>query len=439
MRTIFALSTPYSKSAMAIIRVSGEYSKISLKNLTNSTIIKERTAIFSKIYDSNKEIIDEGIILFFPKGNSYTGEDTVEYYIHGSLFIINKILEELAKQENHFPAERGEFTKQALINGNLDLIQAEAVRDLIESETSLQQKQAIHQLNKQNSNKYLDIREELIKNLAFVETMIDFSEDYIEQNMVETIYQNIINLQKTIKNLISQTSRARKIREGINVAIIGAPNTGKSTLINYLTNQETSIVTSKQGTTRDIVEKYIDFFGYPVLISDTAGLRETEDEIEKIGIAKSMQKIEESDIKIFICDAENFESSYAKIAKYITENDILLINKIDLKKLQTNAKGIFISLTQNTNLNGFETALKEKLDGIFGQGLDYGAPNQLRHKQILEQVYSSLEQFLQIEQNDPVLMSFHLNTAINQMGELTGHYNVEEMLDKVFSTFCIGK
>ncbi len=439
MRTIFALSTPYFKSAIAIIRVSGEYSKKSFQKLTNNTKISERTATFSKIYDSNQEIIDETIVLFFPKGKSYTGEDTVEYYIHGSLFIINKILEELSKQEYHFPAERGEFTKQALINGKLDLIQAEAVRDLIDAETSLQQKQAIHQLAKQSSNKYLEIRAEIIKNLAFVETMIDFSEDYIEQNMLDEIYQNIKNLQKVITNLITQTSKGRKIREGINVAIIGAPNTGKSTLINYLTNQETSIVTNQQGTTRDIIEKYIDFFGYPVLISDTAGLRETEDEAEQMGIAKSIQKIEEADIKIFICDVENLESSYTKIAQYLTKDDILVINKIDLKKPDRNPKGIYVSLLQGVNLNALENALKEKLEGIFGKGLTYGMPNQLRHKQILEQVSTSLAEFLQTDQQDPVLMSFHLNNAITHMGELTGHYNVEEMLDKVFETFCIGK
>ena len=326
--TIFALSTGFVKSAIAIVRVSGENSLNSLYTLTKRNNFVSSKANLLKLYDENDLIIDEAIVLVFLNGSSYTGENLVEYHIHGSIAVIKKLIDYLAKQHNHRLAEKGEFTKRSLLNNKIDVIKAEGILDLIDSETEIQRKQSINQLDGNVKNIYQEIYEKLKNLLALNETMIDFSDQDIDEDFEKKIFEEVKEIHNKLQQATINYKKITKLKKGINIAIIGNTNVGKSSLINYITNEETSIVSKIDGTTRDVINSYIDFEGYPINIMDTAGIRNTIDEIEKIGVHKSKEKAEESDINILMVDNNNFENSFNTIKEFINEKSIIIVNKI---------------------------------------------------------------------------------------------------------------
>ena len=283
--TIYALSTGSVKSGIAIIRISGPKTKNILNKITKINLPKPRHATLCNIYDNEKnELIDQGMIIWFPGPNSYTGEDLAELHIHGSKAVISALLASLSKIDNCRLAEPGEFTKIALENSKINLLDVEALSDLISSETELQRKQALNFLSGDVSKKYQKLRDRLLKVLANIEAKIDFPDEDLPENILSKIKDETKDIIKIINSILNDNKVGEKIRSGFKIAIIGPTNVGKSSLLNYLSKREVAIVSEIEGTTRDTIEVSLNLDGFPVLISDTAGLRDTKDKIEKKGV-----------------------------------------------------------------------------------------------------------------------------------------------------------
>ena len=304
--TIFALSTGSVKSGIAIIRISGPNTKKILSKITKIDLPNPREANLCNIYNhENDELIDQGMLIWFPGPNSYTGEDLAELHIHGSKAIISTLLSSLSKIEDCRLAEPGEFTKIAFENGKISLLNVEALSDLISSETELQRKQAINLLSGKVSKKYHELRNRLLKILANVEAKIDFPDEDLPEDILKNIKNETHDIIKIINSILNDNKVGEKIRDGFKVVIVGPTNAGKSSLLNYLSKREVAIVSEIEGTTRDTIEVNLNLDGYPVLISDTAGIRETNDQIEKKGVQIAIDKAQNADLKIILLDAKN--------------------------------------------------------------------------------------------------------------------------------------
>ena len=328
--TIYALSTGPGVSGIAIVRVSGPETKYVIQQLTQKPIPKPRVATLRKINKTNtSELIDEGIILWFPAPESYTGEDMAEIQVHGSKAVINALHSSISKIENCRLAEPGEFTKLAFQNGKINLLKAESIADLISSETEIQRQQAIRVMSGKSADEFNFLRDKLLKILSFVEAKIDFPEEDLPENILEQIKKNLDEVINRIKKILDDQKVGERIREGFKIAIVGPVNAGKSSLINYFANRDVAIVSETAGTTRDVVETHLNLDGYPVIISDTAGIRESKNEIERKGIKLSLKKAEEADLKLVVVDAKTFD--FTGILKdLLDQNAILVLNKSDL-------------------------------------------------------------------------------------------------------------
>ena len=267
--TIFALSTGPGLSGLAVIRISGVDVIKTIKQLTNSELPKPRVAVFKKFKDSKNQVIDEGILIWFPAPNSYTGEDMAEFHVHGSKAVIDAIYRELLQVQNCRLAEPGEFTKIAFINGKINLLKAEGISDLISSETEIQRQQAVKLMSGKSSEKFESVRSKLIKILSYVEAKIDFPDEDLPENILDNIKIEVQDIIKELKKIINDQKVGERIREGFKIAIIGPANAGKSSLLNYLADRDVAIVSEIAGTTRDVIESHLNLDGYPVIISDT--------------------------------------------------------------------------------------------------------------------------------------------------------------------------
>ncbi len=436
--TVFALSTAFARSAIAVIRVSGVSALKGLKKLTKRDNFKFSQMTLSYIYDSEDNIIDKALVVVFPEGKSYTGEILVEYHVHGSVAVIKDLLYTLSLMDNHRLAEPGEFTRIALEKGKIDILQAEGILDLINAQTTLQRKQSLRELTGEIGGKYNKWYEELKNTLAFYEATIDFSDQEIPEDTFILAKENINNLIIEMKNQVDYSDSIKKIREGIVVAIIGSANVGKSTLINYLSGKDVAIVSEIEGTTRDVIEVFLDVEGFPVLLSDTAGIRESEDIIEKEGIKRAIEKAKQADIKIIMLDATNFEKSYANVQKYVDENSFLLINKIDINpNIDSKTGEYLISLRSLEGLDKFKKAFVSKLEDITAL-YEHPIILQQRHKNIILGCLEELN-FAQETSNDIIISALHLRLALNGIGKIMGKIDIEEILGIIFSKFCIGK
>ena len=301
---IYALSSGRGPSGIAIVRISGSETLKICQNLTKSKDIKSNEVNFCKFYDpKNNNVIDpEALLLWFPGPNSYTGEDLAELQIHGSNAVINALLRVLSEQKNCRLAEPGEFTKIAFQNDKIDLLKAESIGDLIHSETELQRQQAVQLVQGSASNYYNDLREKIIKSLAFIEAKIDFAEEDLPEKVLKDAHKSIKGIHSEITKIIEDNKVGEKIRDGFMVSITGEVNAGKSSLLNLLSKREVAIVSDEAGTTRDVIETYLNLDGYPVILADTAGIREAKNEVEKKGIFLALGKSKEADLNIIVID-----------------------------------------------------------------------------------------------------------------------------------------
>ena len=442
--TIYALSTGPGISGIAIIRVSGEDAKKVIQLLTNTTVPEPKVATLRKINKINSsELIDEGIILWFPGPESYTGEDMVEFHIHGSKAVIEALHMSISKIENCRLAEPGEFTKLAFQNGKINLLKAESIADLISAETEIQRQQAIEIMNGKSSEKFNDLREKLLKILSHVEAKIDFPDENLPEDILKNIKKNSNEVLYAIKKILDDQKVGERIREGFKIAIVGPTNAGKSSLLNHLSNRDAAIVSEIAGTTRDVIETHLNIDGYPVVVSDTAGIRESKNEIEKKGIKLALKKADDADLKLVVIDAKNLD--FKEVLKdLMDERAILVINKSDLLNTDLNLEikkfnYVLISVKDNLNVDSLILKIKDKLKNKFINSNDILITRE-RHRQHLEQSLGYLQSFEEKNHaEDFDKAAEDLRLASRHLGRIVGKVDVEEILGSIFNDFCIGK
>jgi len=442
--TIYALSTGPGISGIAIIRVSGEDTKKIIKLLTNENLPKARVATLKKINKINtSELIDEGIILWFPGPESYTGEDMAEFHVHGSKAVIDALHSSISQIKNCRLAEPGEFTKLAFQNGKINLLKAESIADLISAETEIQRQQAIKIMNGKSSEIFNDLREKLLKILSNVEAKIDFPDEDLPVDVLKNIKKISNEVILSIKKILNDQKVGERIREGFKIAIIGPTNAGKSSLLNHLSKRDVAIVSEIAGTTRDVIETHLNIDGYPVVVSDTAGIRDSKNEIEKKGIKLALDKAENADLKLIIVDAKSIDFK-GVLRKLMDENAILVVNKSDLLKKDLsseikNFEHVLISVKNNLNIENLILKIKDKLKNKFITNEDILITRE-RHRQHLEQSLNYLKNFEEKnEAEDFDKAAEDLRLATRHLGMIVGKVDVEEILGSIFNDFCIGK
>ncbi|MCQ2914031.1 MAG: tRNA uridine-5-carboxymethylaminomethyl(34) synthesis GTPase MnmE [Alphaproteobacteria bacterium] len=449
--TIFAPATAPGKAGVGIIRISGPNAKLVMDKMTNLKNPEPRSAILTKLRTVSGEVIDQPIVIYFPNPNSFTGEDVVELHMHGGRAIIKKTLTELEKLEDFRYAERGEFTRRAVENGKMDLTSAEGMADLIDAETEEQRKQALRQMDGALARIYEDWRADLVHLLAWIEAYIDFPEEEIPDDVASKIVGKIKKLQSALSEHLSDDHRGEILRDGFQICIIGEPNVGKSSLMNKLAQKDVAIVSSVAGTTRDIIEVRLDIRGFPVVIADTAGIRETDEEIEAEGVRRAKKRAQDADLILSVYSAEDFgeeldENNQKNIINHFenetnlfrNRNMLRIINKID--KAQKVPSGL-IPVSAKT-----EEGLEELLN-IIGDQVERTlnlreepSLTRLRHRNHLNECLEFLNHSLtKTDLSELELMAEDLRMAMRALGKITGQVQIDELLDIIFSDFCIGK
>ena len=442
--TIYALSSGPGISGVAVIRVSGKNTAEVVKTITKAKLPPPRMATLRKFNkNGGKKLIDEGVIIWFPAPNSYTGEDLAEFHVHGSRAVINAMHLAISKIKNCRLAEPGEFTKRAFENGKVNLLQAESIADLISSETEIQRKQALKIMSGATSNKFNLWRKKLLKILSYIEAKIDFVEEDLPKNISNEIKKNAKEVMNEIKKVLNDQKVGERIREGFKIAIVGPTNAGKSSLLNYLSKRDVAIVSESAGTTRDVIETHLNLDGYPVIISDTAGIRKSKNEIEKKGIKIALKRAEDADLRLVIVPAKNIDFS-GVLKDLLSRNAILVVNKIDLSKSKVNKKykkyeHVLISIKKDLNLNKLIAKIKSKLKNQFVNSENILITRE-RHRQSLNNCVNHLKRFEARKSiRDIDKAAEDLRLATRHLGMIVGKVGVEELLGSIFNDFCIGK
>ena len=454
--TIAAVSTAVGNAGISIIRVSGDKafdiaSKI-FKGKGNFLEYPSHTIRYGKIVDPDtNEVIDEVLISKMAAPKTYTTEDVVEINCHGGFVTAKRILDLLFRMGIR-PAEPGEFTKRAFLNGRIDLVQSEAIMDLICSVTEKSSKAAVTQLEGRLSHKLNRIRESLVDILAKIEVNLDYPEYDFEEVTIRECTEVINGIRNDLKRLIESFDYGKVLREGLNVAIIGKPNAGKSSLLNRLSGKNRAIVTDIPGTTRDILEEYVNIQGLPVKLLDTAGLRETADEVEKIGVEKALEVIDIADLILFMLDAQTgFEKEDSEILEKIknySSKILYVVNKTDstdeekLGEIRKRVSDIIeISVLEDYGIDNLEKAI---LDYVNKSGIDADSQvivTNARHKKLLKDALDSLDSAVAAAESGMTLdlISMDIKNAAEKIGFITGHEITEEVVMNIFENFCIGK
>lgn len=470
--TIVALATPGGVGAISIIRLSGPNSFKAIDSIFKGkkkiSECDSHTIHYGKIFDKENNLIDDVLVFVYHKPNSYTGEDSVEISIHGNPLIAQKIIELLISYNLDLRlAEPGEFTKRAFLNGKMDLAQAEAVAEVINSRTEASFRGARNQLDGILSQKVQQLKDMLINSSSLVELELDFVEEDIEFISYDKLINQINSIIEEIDNLLNTYSFGRVIREGVNVALVGIPNVGKSSLLNYILKESRAIVSHIPGTTRDIIREEVSIDGILFRLYDTAGIRFSEDEIEKEGVMRSREAVKNADIVLFINDIEQGFSNelYSELLTLTKSEKILIIfNKVDLINFQTNENinsfsklitnnqensskplnlipDVFISAKSGYGINNLFSKLKEKVIGNSNYTEKTAIVSNLRHFNSLK----SAKEYLINAKNSATaklsgeFIAVDLRNAINSLGEIIGEVTSDDILNNIFSKFCIGK
>ena len=446
--TIAAISTTMGVGAISIIRVSGNDAISIVNKIFKGKDLKKvetHTINYGHVIDKNN-IIDEVLVSIMRAPRTFTREDVVEINTHGGIAITNKVLELLLLNGCRL-AEPGEFTKRAFLNGRIDLIEAEGVMDLINSKTEKSRKLAINQVNGEVSKLIKDLRQKVIEILANIEVNIDYPEyEDIEEMTNSMILSNITDIEKEIKNIIKHSEDSKIIKDGIKTIIIGSPNVGKSSILNRLLNEEKAIVTDIAGTTRDIVEGNIIIDGIVLNMIDTAGIRETDDIVESIGVKKSLDLINEADLILYVLNNnEELTSEEKQILERIkAKNNIVIVNKIDLEnKLDLNLLHNYIemSIKNDIGINELRNKIKEMFNLERIEQNDYTYLSSARSISLLKKSLENLSAVrIGIENNMPVdMVEIDLKKMWSILGEIIGETYTDELIDQLFSQFCLGK
>lgn len=442
VETICAIASAIGQSGIGIVRVSGPLAKSTSKKILQADL-KPRYAYYGAFYDQNN-VIDKGVAIFFPGPNSYTGEDVVEFQGHGGTSVLRKILE-ITMSSGVRLAEPGEFSKRAFLNGKMDLIQAEAIQDLIQSNSEESALSAVRSLTGEFSIKINQVLSELISLRVFIEATIDFSDeeiDFIEShevsNKLHTLKESLLDIQQT-------ATQGAILRDGIHVAIAGKPNAGKSSLLNMLTKESSAIVTDIAGTTRDVLKETIHIDGMPIHIIDTAGLHDSDDVVEQEGIRRAHNEINNADIILLVFDSRDSKANLSILPDSVKNKPKILVrNKIDLAGNKSSVKKVGniteISISAK-NGDGIDT-LRESLSEFAGlnSGIEGVFVARKRHLDAIEETLEFINSALsQLNSGSSELVAEDLRQAGMKLGQITGEFSSDDLLGEIFSSFCIGK
>ncbi|WP_457681676.1 tRNA uridine-5-carboxymethylaminomethyl(34) synthesis GTPase MnmE [Thermovibrio sp.] len=457
--TIAAIGTPIGKGAIGIVRISGKESLRILKEMFRSVRGKKienfepRKLYLGFVVDEFGKEIDQVLAVYMQGPKSFTGEDLVEIHSHGGVVVVRKILREVLKRGARL-AEPGEFTMRAFINGKIDLVQAEAINQLIEAKSELQAEVALKQLEGELSREIERIRDELLEVKAYIEAAVDFPEEEVEIIESGKVKEKLIEVKEKIEKLLKSYREGKIIKEGIKVAIVGRPNVGKSSLLNALLAEERAIVTEIPGTTRDVIEESITVKGIPLVLIDTAGIRETKELVEKIGIERSIEKLKESDVILFVVDGSaELTQEDGQIEEILKdkENVIVVINKKDrglkFRCSHFKEKGWKCVEVSAKEKEGIEELSKKIVEMVLLEpakvlGGEEAVITNERHKELLEKALKAVERTIEsLERGfeSPEFLSMDIDQALEKLGMIVGKVTTEDMYDIIFSRFCIGK
>lgn len=465
--TIFALSSAPGRGGVAVIRVSGPHAAESLKALAGTCPAPRLASVYTLKHPVSRETIDKALVLFFENPASFTGEDIAEYHVHGGRAVVSALLSALKTFPYHRMAEPGEFTRRAFENGKMDLTAAEAIADLIDAETEAQKMQALAQMGGALSSLYSEWSERLKRVLAHLEADIEFPDEDMPDGVAPEVLGDIRALTDALKEHLNDNRRGERLRDGVQVVVIGAPNAGKSSLVNALAQRDVAIVSDIAGTTRDVIEAHLDLGGYPVILADTAGLRPDQippclppacggdvrggqDSIESEGIRRAFERAQRADIKLLVFDGTVAADPHT--LALVDENSVIAVNKIDQLDAFPAQAGIFpdakqvpafagkavIKLSAETGegLNELIRAITDKAAGLIGSA-ETPSLTRKRHRSAVEAALEHLERALQAPL--PELVAEDVRLAVRALGRITGRVDVEDLLDVIFRDFCIGK
>ena len=432
--TIFALATAPGRGGVAVIRVSGPQTEAGIRRLTRGEVPAERKAVIRTLFElSTNDRIDTGIVLFFRGPQSYTGENVVEFQIHGGRAVQSALLSALGQIPGFRPAEAGEFTRRAVENGRLDLTQAEAIADLVSAETDAQRRLALGQHDGALSELYEGWRSRLVRAAAWIEASIDFADDEIPEDAAARSRKEIGEVHAEIKAHLNDGRRGEILRGGLQVAVIGPPNVGKSSLVNALARRDVAIVSAHPGTTRDVIEVHLDLGGYAVVLADTAGLRDSSDGIEQEGVRRARSRAQSADLRLLVLDGTmGFEDT---LIPDFRGDHIVVWNKVDLAASKTKA-GLQVSAMTGEGLADLVEVLS-KAAASRGSGSEAPVLTRARYRHALEEAAESLAFVARTV--EPELAAEHVRRALRAIGRITGRVDLDELLDVVFRDFCIGK
>lgn len=447
--TIYALATAHGRAGIAVIRISGPAANLALTKLAPNLAelptprYVQRVSLFEteSNFEQDPVQIDDALAVRFLSPNSFTGEDVVELHVHGGHAVISALMTSLLSIEGLRPAEPGEFSRRAFENGKMDLTAVEAIADLVDAETSAQRQQALTQMGGALAKVYDGWRERLVKAMAFAEASIDFSEEDIPEDLTCQSLEALKALAQEINEHLSDNSIGERIRDGFRITLTGAPNVGKSSLLNALAKRDVAIVSDIAGTTRDVIEVPMDLGGYAAVIIDTAGIRESDDIIEREGVRRALDQAASADLRLHLVDS-------AKAAK-VADRDpdtIVVMNKCDLMPgIETSTRLDDVHQLSLKTGDGLERLIKEMSVRISDQAIHRNKASipltRARHRHALEECASALNRAIasSIAGADVEMMAEDIRVAAQALGRITGRVDVEELLDRIFSDFCIGK
>ncbi len=444
-KTIYALSTVFGKSGVAVIRVSGDRATDVIKLMTDVKMseLKPRYAYFTNIKDSfSRETLDKALVLYFKAPHSFTGEDIVEIQCHGSRAVLSSVLTSLSQLDDFRLAEPGEYSRRAFYNHKMDLTEAEGLADLIDAETSEQQKYAIRQMEGGLKNLYDGWRAELLKVYAYLEAYIDFPDEDIPENIKESNLNTVFKLVKAIDEYLQNSNYGERLREGFRIVIAGPANAGKSSLLNAIVKRKAAIVSDIAGTTRDAVDVNLSIKGYPVIFTDTAGIREATDIVEQQGIEIALDKIKDADLVIALFDGSTDTPAIFNKIKKESKNKLLYIaNKSDKLTFEQCSRlkneGCFLmSVKQNQGVEELMSYIGDKIAQNFTADSNV-LITRARYREALKECVENLRRFNFDKEIE--LSAEDIRLAARALGKITGRFEVDEILDKIFGSFCIGK
>ncbi|MDG2242534.1 MAG: tRNA uridine-5-carboxymethylaminomethyl(34) synthesis GTPase MnmE [Rhodospirillaceae bacterium] len=443
--TIFAPATAPGRAGIAVIRISGAKTRKALDRLGIGSLVP-RVMTRAKLIDpATADALDDALVAWFETPNSFTGEEVAELHIHGGPAVIESVLSALNGVGGLRPAEPGEFTRRAFDAGKLDLTQAEALADLVEADTRAQARQALRQMGGALKTKYDDWRERLVRALAHLEAVIDFPDEDLPDDTARALWGAVEALEIELSNHMADDERGERLRNGVHVAIIGPPNAGKSSLLNLLAQRDAAIVSETAGTTRDVIDVHLDLGGYPALVSDTAGLRNAPDTIENEGVRRARDRAENADLIVALFDGAVYPDRDPATIELINDSTLVVVNKSDLldqaREFEHDVDDEwrathFVSVKEGFGVDMLISSLTRKVAELCDGGTE--APiTRARHRHALAECQNAMARARSA--NLPELAAEDLRLAVRALGRLTGHVDVEDLLDVVFGDFCIGK